>query len=61
MHINSFFTGRQKEYKAVWAERFVNDAETALPRLSNCSPGTKRTRKSLKGDSAVPLRNCHLP
>lgn len=58
MLINSSFTGRQKEYK-VWAEQFVN-AETVLPWLSNCRPGTNKTRKSMRGGSSVPLRNCHL-
>lgn len=59
MCITSSFTGGQKEYKEVWAEQFVN-AETVQPQLINCSPGTNKTRKSIKGGSAAPLRNCDL-
>lgn len=59
MSINFSFTGRQKEYREVWAEWFIN-AATVLPWLSNCSPGTNKTRKSMKGGAEVPLRNCDL-
>jgi len=34
MHIHSSFTGSQKEYKAIWTERFVN-TETIMPLLGS--------------------------